>query len=510
MRSAFRMFLWLALSGIVLGAMASRMSPMGAGDGGGEAADSAMAVAPDVTAGMDSLANDSLSPATDTVPAKEKEEPVNEASIVDEVIWVVGDAPILLSDVEMARLQGEMEGIKWDGDPDCTIPEQLAIQKLFLHQAEIDSVEVSEPEVAQSVERQINYWLQMVDGNRERLEEYKKSTISEMRLQLHDDFRNRMLIEREREQLVEDIQVTPSDVRKYFSELPEDSLPMVPTEVEVQVITRLPRVEQAEIDRVKDQLREYTERVTNGETSFATLARLYSEDPGTARQGGEFEDYVGRGLLDPAFANVAFNLTDPKKISKIVETEFGFHIIQLIDKRGDKIKVRHILRKPSVSQEAIERATSQLDSLATDIREGKFTFEQAASYVSDDKDTRNNNGLMSNFTETGRTSKFQMRDLPAEVARVVDTLQVGDVSDPFVMTSETNGKLECVIVKLKSRVDMHRATITEDFQVMKDIVLEKRKEEFLKEWVQKKIKTTYIRINERYRNCDFEYDGWVK
>ncbi len=319
-----------------------------------------------------------------------------------------------------------------------------------------------------------------------------------------------MLIEREREQLVEDIQVTPSDVRKYFSELPEDSLPMVPTEVEVQVITRLPRVEQAEIDRVKDQLREYTERVTNGETSFATLARLYSEDPGTARQGGEFEDYVGRGLLDPAFANVAFNLTDPKKISKIVETEFGFHIIQLIDKRGDKIKVRHILRKPSVSQEAIERATSQLDSLATDIREGKFTFEQAASYVSDDKDTRNNNGLMSNFTETGRTSKFQMRDLPAEVARVVDTLQVGDVSDPFVMTSETNGKLECVIVKLKSRVDMHRATITEDFQVMKDIVLEKRKEEFLKEWVQKKIKTTYIRINERYRNCDFEYDGWVK
>ncbi len=439
-----------------------------------------------------------------------KTEQANPSSIIDEVIWVVGDAPILLSDVETVRMQSEMEGVKWNGDPDCVIPEQLAIQKLFLNQAEIDSIEVSETEISQSVERQINYWLQMVDGSKERLEEYKKSTIPEMRLQLYDDFRNRLLIDREKEKLVEDITVSPADVRKYFSALPEDSLPMVPTEVEVEIITRLPRVEQAEIDRVKDQLREYTDRVTNGETSFATLARLYSEDPGTARQGGEFEDYVGRGLLDPAFANVAFNLTDPKKISKIVETEYGYHIIQLIDKRGDKIKVRHILRKPVVSQEAIDKATTQLDSLAKDIRAGQFTFEEAASFLSDDKDTRNNNGLMSNFTETGRTSKFQMRDLPSEIARVVDTLKVDEVSDPFMMTSEANGKLECAIVKLKSRVDMHRATITEDFQVMKDIVLEKRKEEFTKEWIQNKIKSTYVRMNDRYKDCDFEYQGWIR
>ncbi len=442
--------------------------------------------------------------------SKDIEAPANPGSIIDEVIWVVGDAPILLSDVENTRLQSEMEGYKWNGDPDCIIPEQLAIQKLFLHQAEIDSIEVSEPEVAQSVERQINYWLQMVDGNKERLEEYKRCSIAEMRLQLYDDFRNRLLIDREKEKLVEDIQITPADVRRYFSDLPEDSLPMVPTEVEVEIITHMPRVEQAEIDRVKNQLREYTERVTNGETSFATLARLYSEDPGTARLGGEFDDYVGRGLLDPAFANVAFNLTDPNKISKIVETEYGFHIIQLIDKRGDKIKVRHILRKPQVSQEAITTATTQLDTLAQDIRKGTFSFEDAASILSDDKDTRNNNGLMSNFTETGRTSKFQMRDLPSEVAKVVDTLKVGEVSDPFLMTSETNGKLQCAIVKLKSRVDMHRATITEDYQVMKDIVLEKRKEEFTKEWIQNKIKSTYIRINDRYKDCDFEYQGWIK
>ena len=435
----------------------------------------------------------------------------HEESVIDAVIWVVGDEPILLSDVEAMRMQGEMEGMRWQGDPDCSIPEQIAVQKLFLHQAEIDSIEVSEAEVSQGVERQINYWIQMIPGGtKEKLEEYKNMSITDIRRSLHDDYRNRMLIEREREKLVEDITVSPADVRKYFSTLPEDSLPIIPTEVEVQIITRTPKVETAEINRIKDELREYTDRVTKGETSFATLARLYSEDPGTARLGGEFDDYVGRGMLDPAFANVAFNLTDPKKISKIVETEFGFHIIQLIDKRGDKIKVRHILRKPSITKEAINKASMQLDSIAMDIRAGKFTFEEAATYISDDKDTRNNNGLMANSTEEGRTSKFQMRNLPTEVARVVDTLKVGQVSAPFKMISEKNGKTLCAIVKLKSRVETHRATITEDFQAMRDIVLAKRKEEFVKEWIKDKIKKTYIRINDRYKNCNFEYQGWVK
>lgn len=407
-------------------------------------------------------------------------------------------------------MQAEMEGVKWEGDPDCTIPEQLAVQKLFLHQAAIDSIEVSESEVAQSVEHQISAWLQMVDGNKERLEEYKRKSLAELRISLHDDFKDRLLIEREREKLVEDITVSPADVRRYFSELPEDSIPMVPTEVEVQIITRTPKVEQAEIDRIKNELRNYTEMVTSGQTSFTALAKLYSEDPGTARMGGEFPDYVGRGMLDPAFANVAFNLTDPKKISKIVETDFGYHIIQLIDKRGDKIKVRHILLKPNVSNEAIETASMQLDSIADEIRAGKFTFEQAASFLSDDKDTRNNNGLMANTTESGRTSKFQLRNLPSEIARVVDTLKVGEVSAPFQMINEKNGKLVCVVAKLKSRVEMHRATITEDFQTMKNIVLAKRKEEFIKDWIKDKIKNTYIRINDRYKNCNFEYQGWVK
>ena len=435
------------------------------------------------------------------------ESSVPEHSIVDEVIWVVGDQPILKSDVEMMKLQSEMEGIKWDGDPDYIIPEQIAVQKLFLHQAEIDSIKVTEGEIAQNIDMQINRWIQQA-GSREKLEEYKKMTISQMRQQLHDDFRNNQLIQQMREKLVSDIAVTPADVRKYFNNMPDDSIPLVPTQVEVEIITKQPKISQDEINKVKNDLREYTERINNGETSFATLARLYSEDPGSARQGGEM-DYVGRGMLDPAFAAVAFNLPDPKRISKIVESEYGYHIIQLIDKRGDKIKVRHILRIPQVSDEAVDSMRTRLDSLATNIRANKVTFEEAATMLSDDKDTRNNHGLMSFNSQEGRTSKFQMKDLPTEVAREVETMEVGDVSKAFRMINE-KGKTVVAIVKLKSRTPAHRATITEDFQVMKNVVLAKERADFLHQWVVNKIKTTYVKMNERCKNCKFEYEGWIK
>jgi len=427
--------------------------------------------------------------------------------VVDEVIWVVGDEPILKSDVEVTRIQAAMEGQRWKGDPDCAIPEQLAVQKLFLHQAAIDSIEVTESEISQQIEGRIDYMVQQI-GSREKLEEYRKQSLSQIRTSMHDDLRDQLMIQRMKESLVKDIQVTPAEVRRYFKDLPQDSIPFVPTEVEVQIISQTPKISVEEINRVKDELRDYTDRVNRGETSFQTLARLYSEDPGSRRSGGEM-DYVGRGVLDPAFAAVAFNLTDPKKISKIVESEFGFHIIQLVDKRGDKIKVRHILRKPVVADSAIQQSLARLDSIAADIREGKFTFEDGASVISDDKDTRMNRGLMANRSENGQTSRFQMQDLPPEVAKAVDTLKVGEISQPFQMINE-RGKTVCVIAKLKSRTEGHKATITEDFQVMKDVVLAKRRADKLHQWVVDKIKNTYIRINDNYRNCDFEYEGWVK
>ena len=442
---------------------------------------------------------------TDTV--KNIEVPIHQASIIDEVIWVVGDEPILKSDVENMRMQAEADGVHWNGDPDCSIPEQLAMQKLFLHQAAIDSIEVTESEISNDVEQQLNMWIQNTGGSREKVEEYFKKSISQLRSDLRDDFRDRLLIEKMRGKLVENISASPADVRQFFKGLPADSIPFVPTEVEVQIIMKSPRVAIEEVNRVKDQLREYTERVTSGETSFATLARLYSED-GTARQGGEL-DYTGRGMLDPAFANVAFNLSDPNKISKIVETEFGFHIIQLIDKRGDKIKCRHILLTPKVSPDAIEQARHTLDSLANDLRAEKFTFDEAATFLSDDKDTKNNHGLMTNTANQQLSSRFRMQDLPTEVVRVVDTMTVGQVSEAFQMRN-SKGKIVCAIVKLKNRIEGHTATITEDFQVLRNVVLAKRREEFLRDWVKDKLKTTYVRMNDRYKDCKFEYEGWKK
>jgi len=309
---------------------------------------------------------------------------------------------------------------------------------------------------------------------------------------------------------VEDVTVTPSDVRNYFKGVSEDSIPFVPTEVEVEIITLQPRISMEETNRVKDKLREYTDRVNKGETTFATLARFYSEDPGSARKGGEL-GYMGRGMLDPAFANVAFNLTDPKKVSKIVESEFGFHIIQLIDKRGDRVNCRHILLKPQVSAEAIEQVKERLDSIGDDIRGGKFSFEEGATFISDDKETRNNHGLMSYFDrETDvLSSRIQMKNLAPEVARAVDTLKVGEVSKAFTMIND-KGKLVGAIVKLRNRIESHKATITEDFQVLKNVVLAKRREDVLHEWLSDKIKHTYVRMNDRYKDCEFEYQGWIK
>ena len=426
-------------------------------------------------------------------------------NIIDEVVWVVGDEAILKSDIEQARLQAQYQGIKFSKDPYCVIPEQMAVQKLFLHQAEIDSIEVADTDVLSMVDKRINYYVQQV-GSKEKFEEYMNMTSTQIREKWREEVRNEMIADKMKQEIVGDIKVTPAQVRRYFNQLPPDSIPYIPTQVEVQIITQQPKIPQAEIDRVKARLRDFTERITSGETQFSTLARLYSEDPGTARQGGEM-DFMGRGQLVPEFAAVAFNLTDPKKVSKVVETEYGFHIIQLIEKRGDRIRVRHILLKPQVSEEDLNASVAHLDSIANDIRTGKFTFESAALYLSDDKNSKNNNGLMPN-SATG-TSRFEMGQLPQEIAVVVDKMNIGEISEAFTMIDAQNGKEKCAIVKLKTRIPGHKATITDDYQRLKAVVLEKLQNEKIQKWIAEKQKTTYVRINEKWKNCDFEYPGWI-
>ncbi|MCF0185000.1 MAG: peptidylprolyl isomerase [Bacteroidaceae bacterium] len=426
-------------------------------------------------------------------------------NVIDEVVWVVGDQAILKSDVEAERIRAQYEGQKWEGDPYSVIPEQMAIQKLYMHQAAIDSIEVSDSEVMQRVEQQMSWYVQQI-GSKEKMEEYFNKNSAQIREQLQDNVRDGLIVQQMQQKLVGDIKLTPSDVRRYFRNIPQDSLPYVPTQVEVQIITMAPRIPQEEIDRVKDELRDFTERVNSGSAQFSTLARFYSEDEASARQGGEL-GFMGRGELVPEFANVAFNLTDPNKISKIVESEFGFHIIQLIEKRGDRVNVRHILKKPRVSETDLTAGLQRLDSIADDIRREKFSFDEAATVLSSDKDTRSNHGLMPN-QKTG-TSRFEMQDLPQEIAKVVDKMKVGEISDAFTMIN-SKGKEVCVIVKLRNRIEGHKATMTEDYQALKDIVMQKRRDEKLDKWIREKQRTTYVRINPDWQFDNFKYPGWIK
>ena len=425
-------------------------------------------------------------------------------NVIDEVVWVVGDEAILKSEVEQVRIRAQYEGRKFDGDPYCVIPEELALQKLFLNQAAIDSIEATETEVMNQVEYQMNYYINQI-GSREKMEEYFQKSSMDIREELRETARRDLTMQMMQRELMKDIKVTPAEVRRYFSKLSSDSIPYIPTQVEVQLITIEPEIPEEEIDRVKARLREFTDRINTGETSFATLARLYSQDPGSASNGGE-TGFRGKGYWVPEFTNVAFNLNDPKKVSKIVETEFGFHIIQLIEKRGDRVNVRHILLKPEVAEDDLMVALSRLDSIADDIRNNKFTFEDAVIHISSDKDTRMNKGLMPN-QNTG-TSKFEMQELPQEIARAVNSMNINEISKPFIMVN-AKGKEVCAIVKLKSRIKGHKATLADDFQTLKDVVLDKKRAEKIEKWIKEKQKSTYVRINEKWRNCDFKYPGWL-
>lgn len=430
---------------------------------------------------------------------------IAQTDIADEVVWVVGDDAILRSDIERVRND---YGSSIKGNPYCVIPEQLAVQKLFLHQAELDSIKVSDGDVNMYVDDEINRRVMMA-GSKEKLQEYMGMSMTQIRDELREQFRNELITRQVRSTLTKDIKVTPAQVRRHFKQLPEDSLPYIPTQVEVQILVQHPRILREEIERVKEQLRGWAERVTKGTTSFSALARMFSQDEGSARQGGEL-DYFGKADMDPAFANVAFSLTDPNKVSKVVQSEYGFHIIQLIDKRGDKIKARHILRRPEVAQKDIDACLARLDSIAADIRDGKFSFEIGAQEISDDKCTRNNHGIMVNTKEQTRerTTRFEMGELPGEVARIVNDMAVGDISKPFTMI-DRSGRQVCAIVKLKSRIPAHRASINEDFQILKGVVEELEREKFIQDWIRRKQASTYVRIKDGWADCEFKYPGWI-
>ena len=426
-------------------------------------------------------------------------------NVIDEIIWVVGDEAILRSEVEAERKRMLYQGEKINGDPYAVIPEQIAIQKLFLNQAIIDSVEVSDETVENQVDNQINSYVTQI-GSREKLEEYMEKPISQIRSEMRTNIKNAMIMQEMQRKLTEEVTPTPSEVRAFYETLPQYSIPFIQTQVEVQIIAMQPRISQATIDGIKNRLRDYTQRVLSGESSFSTLAVLYSEDPGSAPNGGEL-GFMGKGQFVPEFSAAAFQLTDPKKISKIVETEYGYHIIQLIERRGDRANFRHILLTPKVSAKEMADARSTMDTIRMELDSAKYSFEEAARYISSDKNTRNSGGLMTN-RNTG-SARQTMDELPAEVARIVANMKVGEISMPFNM-KDANGRDQVAIIKLKNRIEGHKATYYEDYQVIRDLYEERLNAELIENFIREKQKTTYCKIRQGWDNYDFKYPGWGK
>ncbi len=425
--------------------------------------------------------------------------------VIDEVIWVVGDEAILRSEVEEERLRAQYEGQPIAGDPYCVIPEQIAVQKLFLHQAELDSVEANESSVSHQVDMRLNYYINQI-GSKEKMEEYFRKTSSEIREEMMTTVRNQMIIQQMQQKLTSDIKPTPAEIRRYYNSLPIDSIPMMPAQVEVQILSFEPPVPAEETERVKSRLREFTERVQNGTADFGMLARLYSEDTESAKRGGEL-GFVGKGQLVSEFADVAFNLNDPKRVSRIVQTEYGFHIIQLIEKKGDRINCRHILMRPRISATDKIRAIERLDSIRQEIMNDSIQFEQAVIRYSQDKNTVMNAGLMIN-PNTG-SSRFEYQDLAPEIAKQIYALNEGDISQPFVMMDQTKNREVCAIVRVAKKTEVHRANLTDDFQAIKGMLETKLSADLIHNWILKKQKATFVQISPEWQGCDFQYPGWI-
>lgn len=424
--------------------------------------------------------------------------------MVDQIVGVVGDNIILQSDIENQYYQMQSQGYTGNArQMKCEIFEDLLVQRLFLNQAMIDSIEVTPAEVENELDRRLQIYINQI-GSQERLEEYYNKSLLEIKETFREVIRDQMLTQRMQAELSNEIQVVPSEVKNYYKRLPPDSIPEIPKQYEIRQIVKKPRISEDAIFEVKERLLELRERIVQGE-SFATLAILYSEDPGTAMKGGEL-GFTSRGSLVKKFADVAFSLKQ-NQVSQIVETEFGYHIIQLIERRGEQVNVRHILLKPKVSEEASRKAIATLDSLASRIRMDSIPFETAARFLSDDEDTRLSGGIMVNQS-TG-TTRFTLEEFDRPTRQIIQNLKPGEVSDPFEATDKTGRKIY-KIIQITRIIPAHRANLNLDYSLIQNMALSDKKSRLLNQWVEDRIAETYIRIDPSFRDCDFTIKGWIR
>ncbi|MBN2273239.1 MAG: peptidylprolyl isomerase [Bacteroidales bacterium] len=426
----------------------------------------------------------------------------SQVRMIDQIIAVVGDKRILYSDIEEQFYQLAAQGEKTTSETRCEIFEQLLIQKLLLNQAEVDSIEITESQVDAELDARMRYFVNMM-GSEQKLEEYfKKST-----LEIKEDFRHeiyeQMLTNRMRGEITGSISITPSEVRNFYRSLPQDEIPYVESEVEISQITVYPKYGETGVFEVREKLLDIRQRIVDGE-NFATLAVLYSEDPGSATRGGDI-GWVSKSDVDPEYAKAAFGLKKGA-VSKIVESSFGYHIIQCIDRMEDRVHTRHILMRPKLTPEIRQQEIERLDSIVFLIKSDSLSFEKAALIFSEDKDTKLNGGQVVNPKGGAR---WNMDELNPQDYSVIKNMNVGDLSSPFE-SIDNNRKTVFKIMLLKKRTNPHVANPSEDYNLLKEMTMEKKQEEIITRWVEDKIRTTYIRIEPEYRNCNFSVKGWLK
>jgi peptidyl-prolyl cis-trans isomerase SurA len=424
--------------------------------------------------------------------------------VVDQIIAVVGSNIILKSEVEEMFIQQQAQGINTEGDMKCEILENLLIDKLMVAEASLDTnIVVTDSQINRNMDGRLQMFISHF-GSEKEVEAYFKKSIPQLKAELRDMIKNQLLSSEMHSKIVENVTITPSEVRLFYRNLPEDEIPFVPPQFEYQQITLIPEIELEEENRVKAQLRDLKRRVEEG-SSFATLAVLYSEAP-ESRLGGEI-GYLGRAQLDPAYAAAAFNLRDDR-VSNVVKSDFGFHIIQLIDRKGERINTRHILMRPKVSPEALEKSKIKLDSLANIIRKGEITFENAVMMFSDDKSSRNNSGIAIN--QQTLSTKFSVEELDPDVSKVITSMKINEISDPFQTVDPNSRQTVYKIIKLVNKTDGHKANLQTDYQMLANLYLEKKKEEVIEKWIKTQQARTYIRIDNTYANCNYQFKNWIK
>ena len=431
---------------------------------------------------------------------------VSGQQVVESVVAVVGNEVVYLSEIE-----GQVVQLKAEREPTpveqlrCRIFEDQLVQKLFLDQARIDSIEVSSESVEADLNSRLTEYIRRA-GSEQALEGYFNKSMAEIRKDLREMLTNQYIVQETQGTIAKDITITPDEVKKFFNTIPRDSLALVPRKVQLSMISVEPPDMEASKAEVRQRLLDLRSRIINGE-SFSTLAILYSEDPGSAPRGGEL-GFNTRGELAKPYAEAAWSLKQGV-VSKIVETEFGFHIIQLIDRKGDMVNSRHILMKPKLSAEQTEWAILKLDSIATLVRTDSLTFAHAAMRYSSDKATRANGGKMVSPNPSERVDWLTLDELPREVNLVVRNMKLGEISEPFRTTDSKGNSIYC-IMRLDAEIPAHRMNMQDDYNYLSELALRNKQSRKYEEWIADKIKRTYIRISDDFRGCNFHYSGWFE